>query len=66
MDNKGWYKIGTLKNGEAIYCHTNGEIGIEKNFTHIVNPSKEEIQEIKGRSLTAMELRKLLDKEELS
>ena len=44
----GWQRIGRLRNGEAIYCDTDWDIGIEKDHEFLVMPSEAELQELKG------------------
>ena len=43
----GWQRIGSLRNGEAIYCDTDGDIAIEKDHEFLVIPSEAEKKELK-------------------
>ena len=44
---KGWFRIGRLLNGEAIYCSTDGNIAIEKDHEFLVTPSGADLKELK-------------------
>ena len=47
-DRKGYYKVGYMKNGNAIYVNADGKIGVEKNLFWLVEPTKEEERLLKG------------------
>ena len=45
---KEWRQIGTLESGVDVYRNTKtGRLGVEREFTYLVDPSKAEKAEIK-------------------
>ena len=44
--NNGWWQMGRLRSGEAVYCRRGGRLAVEKDYETLVAPTKEELDEI--------------------
>ena len=43
-----WFRIGEMETGEGIYCDGPGELAIMKEHRYLVEPTQEEMQELRG------------------
>ena len=46
ISNNGWWQMGRLRSGEAVYCRRGGVLAVEKDHELLVTPTKVELEEI--------------------
>ena len=44
--NNGWWKMGCLRNGEAVYTRRGAVVAVERDHEFLVEPTREELNEI--------------------
>ena len=44
--NNGWGQMGCLRSGEAVYCRRGGVVAVERDHEFLVEPTREELNEI--------------------
>ena len=44
--NDGWGQMGCLRSGEPVYCRRGGVLAVERDHEFLVEPTREELDEI--------------------
>ena len=44
-----WWRVGTMENGEGLYCDGPGNLAILKDYRYFVEPTQKEVKELRQR-----------------